>query len=390
MSSQSKRTGLVGLIVLMSVALLGATVWQFNRLRSASAVAAFREVPEIPADADRLTTWMPDRQSGKKLDLPTRRAIEATYVRGWNAMNQFAQTRNSGPVEAWFVGPAKAGVLAIPPAEAAPVWSIGHRLEVRFVSSTETMISVRDHGSRVVREIGSPDGSMMISTNEQFDVVFTMEQGSWRIRHLRRVGGEENEIVLQNGGGFGVTPLPTPATEKLATVLRLNRVEVRFAEGAELEKQLKSLQVTLDRAEKKSERVVVSLFNARRNHLPIFWPSDDLFVTSAVTRFRNHPAVAMWNLKDKPEADDSISSPLQVRAWLAHVAGVVRGLDPVHPMTIAWESPSAASDPGLVDIVDVVSLHMGASSEDLSAVVAAAAGKPVGVIESDGSMKMLA
>jgi hypothetical protein len=391
MNARSKRACIVAAIVALSLTVLTTTVWQFNRIRSASAVAAFREVPEIPADADRLTTWMPDRWKGpRELDLPTRRRIEATYVRGWTAMNHFAQTQESGPVEAWFVGPAKAGVLAIPQSESSPVWSLGHQLELRFISSTGTVVSVRDHRSRVVREIASPDGSMMVSTDEQFDVVFTMEQGSWRIRHLRRVGGQESEVVLENGPGIGLTPVPSAATRKLDGVARTIRVVVPFAQGVDLDTQMKSLQRNLDQAETRSEKVVVSLFGGRRNHQPTFWPSDELFAKSVVSRFRNHPALAMWDLKDKPESDDSISSTLQVRAWLAHNANFVRSIDPVHPMTIAWESSEAAADPGLAEFVDVVSVHSNASSDDLAAVVAGAAGKPVVIVGSDGSLTVAA
>jgi hypothetical protein len=387
--ARSKRHGVIAAIVALSVMLLGATVWQFSRLRSASAVAAFREVPEIPVDADRLTTWMPDRWRGpRELDLPSRRGIEATYVRGWSAMNHFAQTQESGSVEAWFVGPAKAGVLAIPRSEAAPVWSLGHQLELRFLSSTGTVASVRDHRSRVVREITSPDGPMIVSTDEQFDIVFTMEEGAWRIRHLRRVGGQENEVVLQNGPGVGITPVPSAATGKFVGVARTIRVVLPFAQGNELDAAMKSLQNTLDQAEKQSQKVIVSLFGGRRNHQPTFWPSDELFMKTVVARFQDHRALAMWDLKDKPEADDSISSPMQVRSWLAHTANFLRSMDSAHPMTIAWGSSDAAADPGLAELVDVVSMYSGGSPDDLAAVVAGASGKPVVVVGSDGSLTM--
>jgi hypothetical protein len=410
-SLKSKRSTAIGVVVLLSVMLLGATVWQFTRLRSASAVAAFREVPEIPADADRLTTWMPDRSSGtRKLDLPTRRAIEATYVRGWTAMNRYAQTQESGPIDAWFVGPARDAVLAIPRTEATPVWSLGHQLELRFLGSTGTMVSVRDHRSRVVREIGSPDGAMVISTDEQFDVVFTMEQGAWRIRHLRRIGGQESAIVLQNGPGIGVTPTPSPATWTLdlvrgagvglkdATANTLNdlrtddidtiRVVLPFAQGSALASELKQLERVLDLAEKQSIQVIVSLFDGRRTHQPTFWPGDEVYLKSVVERLKGHRALSMWELSDKPERDDAISSPLQVRAWLAHTASVVRSLDPVHPTTIAWESLEVAADPGLAEIVDVVSVHTDSStSGEIREVVAGAAGKPVIVVGTDGSLK---
>jgi hypothetical protein len=410
-SLKSKRGLAVGAVVMLSVMLLGTTVWQFNRLRSASAVAAFREVPEIPADADRLTTWMPDRWNGaRKLDLPTRRAIEATYVRGWTAMNRFAQTHESGPIDAWFVGPAKDAVLAIPQTEAAPVWSLGHQLELRFLGSTGTMVSVRDHRSRVVREIDWSDGSMMISTDEQFDVIFTMEQGSWRIRHLRRIGGQESKIVLQNGPGIGVTPTPSPATQALDLVrgvgidlndatanslssMRTNgvdtiRVVLPFARGSVMASQLKELESVLDLAEKQSLKVIVSLFDGRRTHQPTFWPGDEVYLKSVVDRLKDHSALTMWELSDKPERDDVISSPLQVRAWLAHTASIVRSLDPVHPITIAWESPEVAADPGLAEMVDVVSVHADSTTgSEVRDVVAGAAGKPVIVIGSDGSLK---
>ncbi len=381
----------------------------------------FRELPEIAPDADRLTTWMPDQWQGtRQLDLATRRQVEASYIRAWTAMGRFAMYRDRDPVDAWFAGPAKAAVIAIPRSEASPVWSLGHRLELRFYSNDGSVIGFRDHRSRFVREISSASGNMIVETEEQFDVVQTLENSYWRVRHIRRLDGTEGRSTIDTPKGIVHYPTPTRATNAPNPMRGINyeprdtpfelqwakfdervvandfdtikelgldsiRVFLPFFEfGGETpdERQFVKVERLLDLAGERDLAVVLTLFDGRADHRPVRWAADEAHLQSVITRFKDHPALVMWDVKNEPDRDDGLyATRLQVRAWLAHMVSFIRDRDPKTPITIGWSTADAAADQGMSELVDVATFHWYLPAKDLPTAIAkvraASVGRPV-------------
>jgi hypothetical protein len=411
---------LVGVIGVIGLLLIASKV---TTTASSGALAeeAFHGDPEIAPDADQLTTWMPDQWKGtRSLDLATRRTIEASYIRAWTAIGRYAMYGDRDPVDAWLTGPAKAAVLAVPRSEASPVWSLGHRLELRFLSNDGSIAGLRDHSSRFVRVVGSPTGDMVMETDEQFDIVVTLENSYWRIRHLRRLGGDTSRATIDNGKQLVISPTPTTALQSpnplhginyeprdtpfarqwtnfdervvakdFDTIARLGldsiRIFVPFYDfGAEKpkEQRLKELERLLDLAEARKLRVVITLFDGRVDHRPVRWPGDELHLQTMITRLKDHPALAMWDMKNEPDRDDGIyASKIEVRAWLAHMTATVRSLDPKTPITIGWATAQSASDPAMSKLVDVVSFHWYLPIDDLRPAIkelrSSAQGRPI-------------
>lgn len=387
----------------------------------APAEEANRKDPEITPDADKLTTWMPDQWKGTRSpDVGNRRAIEATYVRAWTAIGRYAMSGNRDPVNAWFTGPAKAAVLAVPHSETSPVWSLGHRLELRFFSNDGSIAGLRDHRSRFVRLVDSPNGAMVMETEEQFDVVVTLENGYWRVRHLRRLGGStiratinnDQQIVVRPKSATGATapkplhginyePRDTPFDKQWAnfdervvandfdTIAKLGLDSVRiflpfldFGGETPKEQRLSEVERLLDLANDRKLRVVITLFDGRVDHRPARWPGDEFHLQKVIARLRDHPALAMWDIKNEPERDEGIyASKLEVRAWLAHMVTAVRSLDPNTPITIGWAKAENAADPGMSELVDVVNFHWYRPTKELRTAIekvrVAALGRPV-------------
>ncbi len=358
---------------------------------------AFHGDTEIAPDADRLTTWMPDQWKGtRRLDVATRRTIEASYIRAWTAIGRYAMYGDRDPVDAWLIGPAKAAVFAVPRSEASPMWSLGHRLELRFLSNDGSIAGIRDHRSRFVRVVGSQSGDMLMETDEQFDVVLTLENSYWRIRHLRRLGGETSRTTTDLGTRVAISPKPnervqaptslnginyeprdTPfdrqwtnfdervVAKDFDTIAKLGLDSVRifvpfydFGGENPKEQRLSEVERLLDLAAARKLRVVITLFDGRVDHRPVRWPGDDLHLQTVIARLKDHPALAMWDIKNEPDRDDGIyATRLEVRAWLAHMTSTVRSLDPKTPITIGWATAQSASDPAMSNLVDVVNFH---------------------------------
>ncbi len=385
--------GVIGVIGLLLIASKVTTTASSGALVE----EAFHEDAKIAPDADRLTTWLPDQWKGtRSLDLATRRTIEASYIRAWTAIGRYAMYGDRDPVDAWLTGPAKAAVLAVPRSEASPVWSLGHRLELRFFSNDGSIAGLRDHRSRFVRVVGSPSGDMVIETEEQFDIVVTLENSYWRIRHLRRLGGETSRATIDLGNQVVIRPKPTKASQSpmplrginyeprdtpfdkqwtnfdervvandLDTIAKLGLNSIRifvpfydFGGERPKEQRISEVERLLDLAAKRRLQVIITLFDGRVDHRPVRWPGDELHLQTVIARLKDHPALAMWDIKNEPDRDDGIyASKLEVRAWLAHMTSTVRSLDPKTPITIGWATAENAADPGMSELVDVVTFH---------------------------------
>jgi Cellulase (glycosyl hydrolase family 5) len=87
-----------------------------------------------------------------------------------------------------------------------------------------------------------------------------------------------------------------------------------------------------------------------------------------VNRYRDEPAIALWDLRNEGDIDYGLHPSLPKRfeqpvvlAWLAHTAELVRANDPNHLITAGWWSGALAT----ADHVDVLSFHHWSTAEEL-------------------------
>jgi endo-1,4-beta-mannosidase len=104
--------------------------------------------------------------------------------------------------------------------------------------------------------------------------------------------------------------------------------------------------------------------SAYRNmfHDPEALAAERLLVESVVGEYREHPGVWMWNLGNEP---DLFAHPVDAaagRAWVREMTGLVKSIDPGHPVTTGLHTANLFADNGLrVDHVfaesDVAVMH---------------------------------
>ena len=122
--------------------------------------------------------------------------------------------------------------------------------------------------------------------------------------------------------------------------------------------------------------------------------ASELLVRTVVGRFKDHPAIWMWNLGNEPDLFAYPHTAESGRSWVRKMVGTIRDLDPVHPVTCGLHVDSLLLDNRLrVDQVfaetDVAVMHGYPMYVDwarnqldpdfmpfLCALVAALAGKP--------------
>ncbi|MFU8888010.1 MAG: glycoside hydrolase 5 family protein [Trueperaceae bacterium] len=82
-------------------------------------------------------------------------------------------------------------------------------------------------------------------------------------------------------------------------------------------------------------------------HDPEAWRAAEKLLRAVVGRYRDHPAVWLWNLGNEPDLFAWPASPADGRAWVRRMATVIRELDPRHPITCGLHVESLLQDNGL-------------------------------------------
>ncbi|MDY7541911.1 MULTISPECIES: hypothetical protein [unclassified Cryobacterium] len=182
-----------------------------------------------------------------------------------------------------------------------------------------------------------------------------------------------------------VTPVPAPTVLAPATLgadfARLRalgfdtiRVPLPYTQlgGAKpTDDAITGLITLLEQADRHGLRVELVLFDGFPDLTPANWLAADAHLTAIATAVRGQPALALWDLADRPEQRSTGSpSPAEIRAFLLHTGATLRELDPGTPQTISWATSTAASDPSMAGLVDAVSLHLTGGGDPAAAIEA--------------------
>ncbi len=88
----------------------------------------------------------------------------------------------------------------------------------------------------------------------------------------------------------------------------------------------------------------------------------ELQLRTVVKRFKDHPAIGMWNLGNEPDLFAWPPDPRQGREWVRRMRSVIGEIDPDHPVTCGLHAANLLQDNGLRvnDVfgeVDVAVMH---------------------------------
>ena len=97
-------------------------------------------------------------------------------------------------------------------------------------------------------------------------------------------------------------------------------------------------------------------------HDPEALAAERLLIETVVGEYGRHPGVWMWNLGNEPDLFAHPHDAAAGREWVSEMTGLVRSIDPAHPVTTGLHTASLFADNGLrVDHVfaesDVAVMH---------------------------------
>ena len=80
---------------------------------------------------------------------------------------------------------------------------------------------------------------------------------------------------------------------------------------------------------------------------PTALAAEKLLLTAVVDRFKDHPAIAIWNLGNEPDLFAWPPDDRTGREWVRTMTGLVKSIDPNHPVTCGLHSANLVQNNGL-------------------------------------------
>lgn len=81
---------------------------------------------------------------------------------------------------------------------------------------------------------------------------------------------------------------------------------------------------------------------------PVALAAERLLLRTVVTRFKDHPAIWMWNLGNEPDLFAWPANAVAGRAWTREMTQLIGEIDPAHPVTLGLHGGSLHERNGLM------------------------------------------
>jgi endo-1,4-beta-mannosidase len=80
---------------------------------------------------------------------------------------------------------------------------------------------------------------------------------------------------------------------------------------------------------------------------PTALAAEKLLLTAVVDRFKDHPAIAIWNLGNEPDLFAWPPDDRTGREWIRTMKGLIKSIDPNHPVTCGLHAANLVQNNGL-------------------------------------------
>ena len=80
---------------------------------------------------------------------------------------------------------------------------------------------------------------------------------------------------------------------------------------------------------------------------PLVLGAERLLLRTVVERYRDHPAIGIWNLGNEPDNFARPTTHVAGRVWVEEMTSIIRSVDPDHPITCGLHVESLQLDNGL-------------------------------------------
>lgn len=379
----------------------------------------------LPDEINPKINWLPDdANTGRPMEVFNRDIIAGGYVRALYQRDLSLFTGNYEGVKEYYTREARPKVfhqinLINEHKMSVERVELNHNLKLHFYSADGQIVSFTDYKVQTLKRLNTAKNERILSTADtsSYKVIMQLDDGYWRIKHLERGIFEEfypdfvqDSLALFQDykdsllakvpkiRGINYYPKDHPFKDfwinydtttvandfELISKMGLNTVRVfinyeQFGKGVVVPEMLLRLEHLLNTATANKLQVLVTMFDFNSNYNLLNFANTDRQLEVIMKKFKNHPAILAYDLKNEPDIDYHYQNPDDVRQWLRFIISKARKYDPSHPITIGWAYPESASY--LSDSLDFVSFHYYKDLENL--------GKDIDVLKEETNQKTL-
>ena len=340
--------------------------------------------------------WTSLENEGRPMDNQTLKSIEGDYLDAWYIRQVALKMNNPEGIDDYYTQHARENIKAYINYNAENQVNIesttlSHHVEVDFFSADGKVIVLTDKDVIEYKRIYKAKALVdEIKEQSTYHIIMLLEDGFWRIRHLRK---DSSKVIMYPEGsnllkqqtinevkGINYYPQNCPwnmygdcfNAEDLSRDLKiiesagLNTVRLfipyaGFGKAHVAEDKLEKIQVVLDSLDNHNLKAIITLFDFYGNYEVLDWTLNQLHIKTIVNRLKNHKAILAWDIKNEPDLDFESRGEEKVLAWLREMTIYTKSLDPKHAVTIGWSSPESGL--WLKNYVDFVSFHYYKSPE---------------------------
>ncbi|MFT5886352.1 MAG: hypothetical protein ACI9IP_002816 [Arcticibacterium sp.] len=354
--------------------------------------------------------WLPDVNSkGRIMEDFNRSLITAEYIRALNQRNRSLLTYSTEGLKEYFTLNSRPNVFSqINNVENRSIdlekVELNHNLKLHFYSADGQLVSFTDFDVKSKMKIEYPDSDQVYFVNDTsaYLVLMQLDDGYWRIKNRQNISSDFlDELITENvdsleiikiknsflkevkaSKGINYYPQDYPFKDfwikydsiiierdmALIKSLDFNTVRVfvnfeQFGKGDVVPEMLERLNHFLNSANQNGLKVLVTLFDFNGNYHLFNYQNTERQMEVIMTRFKFHPGLLAYDLKNEPDLDFIYQDREDVQEWLEHMLEKAHEYDPFHPITLGWSSIDKAHL--YADKVDFVSFHYYRTPGDL-------------------------
>jgi len=331
--------------------------------------------------------WEPLQNEGRPMDDQTLNAIQHDYLDAWYVKQIAYKSNKTAGIKDYYTDSARKNLFDFIDLNKAQGISIEattlhHNPTLEYFSQDGQLAVITDRNVVEYKRVFKAKELILETTETStYQMVFLLEDGFWRIRHLVKdsadiYDSEAQQIEVNNLNikGINYYPQANPwnmfgdefSSDIIATDFKiikdagLNSVRLfvqyeDFGKEHVDAKKIEKLKQTLDAAEANNLKVVLTLFDFFGDYSVMNWTLNQRHAEAVVNAVKNHNALLAWDIKNEPNLDFESRGKDNVIAWLDSMIDLVKSTDPMHPVTIGWSNTESASI--LKDKVDFISFH---------------------------------
>ncbi len=343
--------------------------------------------------------WDTTSYEGRIMEPQSLKEIERDYLNAWYVKNLAYKNNEVLGIDDYYTDSARVNIYrTIAFNKEADLnfesTSLEHHPKLNFYSADGQMVVFKDRNVLEYTHNFEQDTFTGTSVDTaSYQVMMLLEDGFWRIRHLKRLQPELTGIdtslnpewqvkgrsvylrdSLYSIKGINYYPKETPwdmygdefdiqVIERDFELIRsanLNTVRIfipyeGFGKNKLVENKLEKLEKVLNVAEAQQLKVILTFFDFYGDYSVLGWTQTHSHARKLLKRFKDHPAIMAFDIKNEPDLDFDNRGKDLVTNWLRYTIDQFRRVVPGKLVTIGWAKPENAHL--LKEEVDMISFH---------------------------------